>query len=55
MSCGPSPVDQTCLELRGIPVATQAGKGFYRRQEIQDLTALTRVLADPRDTLALGP
>ena len=36
------------------PVATQAGKGLFRRQEVQDLIALTRVLADRRDTLALG-
>ena len=42
------------LELLEIPVATQAGKGLYRRQEIQDLIALTRMLADRRDTLALG-
>ena len=39
---------------RGIPVSTQAGKGFFRRQEVHDLIALTRVLADGRDTLALG-
>ena len=45
---------EEALERRGIPVATQAGKGFYRRQEIQDLIALTRVLADRRDTLAIG-
>jgi ATP-dependent exoDNAse (exonuclease V) beta subunit len=45
---------EEALERRGIPVATQAGKGLYRRQEIQDLIALTRVLADRRDTLALG-
>ncbi|MBA3896102.1 MAG: UvrD-helicase domain-containing protein [Sphingomonadaceae bacterium] len=44
---------EATLEARGIPVATQAGKGFYRRQEIQDLIALTRVLADGRDMLAL--
>lgn len=42
------------LEDWGIPVATQAGKGLFRRQEIQDLLAITRVLADSRDTLALG-
>ena len=42
------------LEERGIPVATQAGKNLFRRQEIQDLIAITRVLADQRDTLALG-
>ena len=45
---------EEALERRGIPVAAQAGKGLYRRQEIQDLIALTRVLADRRDTLALG-
>jgi len=45
---------EEALEQRGIPVSTQAGKGFFRRQEIQDLIALTRTIADARDTLALG-
>ena len=45
---------EEALEQLGIPVATQAGKGFFKRQEIQDMIALTRVLADRRDTLALG-
>lgn len=45
---------ENALENAGIAVATQAGKGLYRQQEVQDLIALTRVLADPRDTLALG-
>ena len=45
---------EEALEQYDIPVATQAGKGLYRRQEIQDLIAVTRVLADQRDTLALG-
>ena len=45
---------EEALEERGIPVATLAGKGLYRRQEIQDLIAVTRILADRRDTLALG-
>ncbi len=45
---------EEALERHGIPVATQAGKGLFRRQEIQDLIALTRILADRRDTLALG-
>ena len=45
---------EEALEQHGIPVATQAGKNLYRRQEIQDLIAITRVLADQRDTLALG-
>ena len=45
---------EEALERHGIPVATQAGKGLFRRQEVQDLIAITRVLADRRDTLALG-
>ncbi|WP_035678816.1 UvrD-helicase domain-containing protein [Bradyrhizobium liaoningense] len=45
---------EEALEDLAIPVSTQAGKGFFRRQEIQDLIGLTRTLADPRDTLALG-
>src|SRR3546814_17686337 len=45
---------EEALERHGIPVATQAGKGLFRRQEIQDLIALQRVLADRRATLALG-
>ena len=45
---------EEALERRGIPVATQAGKGLFQRQEIQDLIAVTRMLADHRDTLALG-
>jgi exodeoxyribonuclease-5 len=45
---------ENALEDRGIPVSTQAGKGLFQQQEIKDLIALTRVLGDPRDTLALG-
>jgi ATP-dependent exoDNAse (exonuclease V) beta subunit len=45
---------EQALEDRGIPVSTQVGKGFFRRQEVHDLIALTRALADGRDTLALG-
>jgi len=45
---------EEALERRGVPVVTQAGKGLFRRQEVQDLIALTRVLADRRDTLAFG-
>ncbi len=45
---------EQALEDRNIPVATQAGKGLFHRQEIQDLIAITRALADRRDTLALG-
>lgn len=45
---------ENALERAGIAVATQAGKGLYRQQEVHDLIAMLRVLADPRDTLALG-
>ena len=45
---------EEALERLEISVATQAGKGLFRRQEVQDLIALTRALADRRDTLALG-
>ena len=45
---------EEALERLGVPVATQAGKGLFRRQEVQDLIAVTRVLADARDTLAFG-
>jgi ATP-dependent exoDNAse (exonuclease V) beta subunit len=45
---------ERALEDRGIAVVSQAGKGFFRRQEVQDLVALTRTLADNRDRTALG-
>ena len=45
---------EQALDNLGIPIATQAGKGFFHRQEIHDLIAITRTLADSRDTLALG-
>lgn len=45
---------ERALETRGIPIATQAGKGFFRRQEVQDMIAVARAVADGRDTLALG-
>ena len=45
---------ERALELRGLPIASQAGKSLFRRQEVQDLLALARVLADAGDTLAFG-
>jgi CRISPR-associated exonuclease Cas4 len=45
---------ERALEEKGLPVASQAGKNLYRRQESQDFVALVRALADNRDTLALG-
>jgi CRISPR-associated exonuclease Cas4 len=40
---------ERALEAKGLPIASQAGKGLFRRQEVQDLLALTRVLADGGD------
>ena len=45
---------EQALEQSEVPIATQAGKGFFRRQEVQDLIAVTRAIADSRDTLAFG-
>ena len=45
---------ERALEQKGIPIATQAGKNFFLRQEVQDLIAVARVLADAGDTLAFG-
>ncbi len=45
---------ERALEDGDIPIATQAGKGFFRRQEVQDLIAVARTVADARDTLAFG-
>jgi ATP-dependent exoDNAse (exonuclease V) beta subunit len=42
------------IERCGLPIASQAGKGFYRRQEVQDLIAVARAVADRRDTLGFG-
>ncbi len=42
------------LEDRGVPVASQAGKALFLRQETHDLIAIARVLSSSRDTLALG-
>jgi CRISPR-associated exonuclease Cas4 len=45
---------ERALEEVELPFSSQAGKNFFRRQEVQDLVALVRALADPRDTIALG-
>jgi CRISPR-associated exonuclease Cas4 len=45
---------ECALEARGLPIASQAGKGLFRRQEVQDMLVLARVLADGSDTLAFG-
>jgi exodeoxyribonuclease-5 len=45
---------ERALEQREISIASQAGKSFYTRQEVQDMIAVARAIADGRDTLALG-
>ena len=45
---------ERALERREISIASQAGKSFYTRQEVQDMIAVARAIADRRDTLALG-
>ena len=45
---------EQALQRAGLPIVSYAGKGFFRRQETQDLVALARVLADPGDGLAFG-
>ena len=45
---------EQALEQSEIPIATQAGKGFFRQQEVQDLIAVAWAIADSRDTLAFG-
>jgi CRISPR-associated exonuclease Cas4 len=45
---------ERALEARGVPVASQAGKNLFRRQEVQDLLAMARTIADPLDGVAFG-
>jgi ATP-dependent exoDNAse (exonuclease V) beta subunit len=45
---------ERALEDLDIPIATQAGKGFFIRQEVHDLVAIARILSNSRDTIALG-
>jgi ATP-dependent exoDNAse (exonuclease V) beta subunit len=45
---------ERALEQRGLRIASQAGKNLFPRQEVRDLLALARVLADAGNTLAFG-
>ena len=42
------------LRLQGIPFVTTAGSGFFDREEVKDVLALLRLVADPMDDGALG-
>ncbi|NJL32947.1 MAG: UvrD-helicase domain-containing protein [Chloroflexaceae bacterium] len=44
---------EEAFRAAGIPYLTTAGRGYYIRNEVQDLIHLLRVLSDPSDDLAL--
>jgi ATP-dependent helicase/nuclease subunit A len=44
----------TAFETAGIPYVVNRGRGFYDSREVNDLTQLLRVIANPRDELALA-
>lgn len=44
---------EAALQAEGIPYLTTAGRGYFGRQEVQDLIHLLRVLNDTSDELAL--
>jgi DNA helicase-2/ATP-dependent DNA helicase PcrA len=41
------------LRRQGVPYLTSAGSGFFDREEIKDVLALLRLVADPMDDAAL--
>ena len=45
---------EDALEDAGVAVASQAGKGFFTRQEVKDCIAAMRCIADPNDAIALA-
>ena len=45
---------ERAFDERGIAVHSHAGRGLFARQEVHDLVAIARTLADARDTAALG-
>src|SRR5207245_9549596 len=42
------------FEAAGIPYLVNRGKGFYETREVNDLTHLLRVIANPRDEVSLA-
>src|SRR5690606_21292902 len=48
------PYVERALADRGIPYVTTAGQGFYDRAEVLDGMMMLRVIAQPRDDLALA-
>lgn len=44
---------EAALRAQGVPFLTTAGRGYYGRNEVQDLIHLLRIIDDPSDDLAL--
>jgi ATP-dependent exoDNAse (exonuclease V) beta subunit len=44
----------TAFEAAGIPYVVNRGRGFYDTREVNDLTQLLRMIANPRDEVALA-
>ncbi|HMD70594.1 MAG TPA: UvrD-helicase domain-containing protein, partial [Bryobacteraceae bacterium] len=42
------------FDQAGIPYLVNRGKGFYETREVNDLTCLLRVIANPRDEISLA-
>jgi len=42
------------FDRAGIPYVVNRGKGFYETREVNDLTCLLRVIANPRDEISLA-
>ena len=42
------------LDAAGIPYVVNRGRGFYDSREVNDLTHLLRVIANPRDEISLA-
>jgi ATP-dependent exoDNAse (exonuclease V) beta subunit len=44
----------TAFDAAGIPYVVNRGRGFYESREVNDLTHLLRVIANPRDEISLA-
>ena len=51
---GASPHSPTAFDAAGIPYVVNRGRGFYDTREVNDLTHLLRVIANPRDEISLA-
>ncbi len=48
------PVFTEAFDAAGIPYLVNRGRGFYASREVNDLTHLLRVIANPRDEISLA-